>query len=106
MWYAIPIGLLIFIGLDLLIYWKNPQRHDAQNVPLPKVYYPNLRIWGLGLLAGMGVFAAQLFRHATDKLNNEEMLPGVLWPRLAPSVYIIAVLWLLIWGVVRLSRSE
>lgn len=106
MWLTIPAMLAITVGFDLLTHWKRPDRVNAGGQTEPKIYYPNLRLWGLGLIAGMATFAAQLFQEATARLNSEPLMPGVLWPRLAPSVYLIALLWLLVWGVVRLCRPE
>jgi hypothetical protein len=108
MWAASPIaiGLVLAIVIDYLIFRHNPARPGPTGIPEPKVYYPNLRIWGVGLIAGLAVFVATLFRHATDRLNTESLPDGVLWPRLAPSVYIVAVLALLVWGIVRLCRQD
>jgi hypothetical protein len=100
MWIIIiVIGVALLI--DFIIYTGNPPRGDQK-----KPYYPNLRIWGLGLMAGIGMFVATLFAQAIQKLVWYPPPAEPSWVTLAPLFFLAAVLGILIWGIVSICQSE
>ena len=94
---AIGVALLI----DLVIYTGNPPHGNDK-----KPYYPNLKIWGLGFIAGVSMFIATLFCQAIQKLILSPPAAGSAWIVLAPLLFLTAALGFLVWGVVALCQSE
>jgi hypothetical protein len=99
MW-SISFAVAIAILIDYLIYIANTPDGET------KIYYPNLRIWGLGLVSGVGMVVISLFGQAIDKLASCPPPPGSNWLVLAPLFSLTAAVALLIWAVVVLCRSE
>jgi hypothetical protein len=100
MWITlIAIGVALLI--DLLIYLGNQPEGQVK-----KPYHPNLKIWGLGFIAGLGMFVATLIEQAIQSLIWSPPVGGSSWLILAPLLFLTAALGFLAWGVVALCQPE
>lgn len=93
---AIGVALLI----DFLIYLGNQPAGQV------KPYHPNLKIWGLGFITGLGMFVATLIDQAIQSLIWSPPVGGSSWLTFAPLLFLTAALGFLAWGAVALCQRE
>ena len=127
---------LVFILVDLVLFEiKRRNGGEADHRAGSSVYYPNYRIWGTGLILGVGVTILYLFgRLVLDLLEGalsryeglakytdpslalsnpalqKEIIAQIsrdaLWHNVALLFTLTAALGFFIWGIVKISQSE
>jgi uncharacterized membrane protein YgdD (TMEM256/DUF423 family) len=106
------VGAVAAIILDIKIHKKNLilnfklHKKNLSSIGTIKVYRPNLRIWGIGVLTGAVIFIIPLFCYAIQKLIVTPPTSNTLWLSLAPLCFLTVVIGLLTWGLVALCWPE
>ncbi len=99
MW-KIPLAFLV----ALLIDWRIAKRNSPANPAKP--YRPNLRIWGLGLIAGIATIVVSFFADAVRTHATCPPQSGSTWLTFVPLFLLTAAVGFIVWAIVGLCRSE
>jgi hypothetical protein len=92
----LPVAVGVALLLDCLIYLRNSPRNER------KTFHPNLRLWGLGLIAGIASVVTSFFAQALQNLQPT----GTTWLSLAPLFFLTPAVGFILWAIVGLCKSE
>lgn len=102
----LPIFPLGFIALDLVTYGIRKKENAGQNLEVKMSYQPNLQIWGLGLILGVGMVVLYLLGTVTSALlNNVPASNLALVQNIALLVLLGVSLGFIIWAIVRICQQ-
>ncbi|HKY42864.1 MAG TPA: hypothetical protein VJM50_07190 [Pyrinomonadaceae bacterium] len=105
--FLVVIFTLGAIALDLSLFErKRNQSHEDDKIKKP-AYHPNFRIWGVGMLTGIGATIAYLIAIVTlsllglTSISNEVLYKYTLLLSALTIAMVFAV-----WGIVRVCQGE
>ncbi|MGD2086608.1 MAG: hypothetical protein PVH61_10525 [Candidatus Aminicenantes bacterium] len=106
MWvYIISAGIFILcIFLDLLFNIVSPKKD--------KEFFPNLRIWAIGILLGTAVLIFSKILPTLDKLDKALDIDQFPYPTsqvityISTLVFLIVLIGIFIWAVIKISKED
>ncbi len=103
---SLPVFPMGFIVLDLIAYGIRKKETLQQNPENKISYQPNLQIWGLGLILGVGMVVLYLLGTVTSALlNNVPASNLALIQNIALLVLLGVSLGFIVWAIVRICQQ-
>ncbi|HZN05707.1 MAG TPA: hypothetical protein VFB65_02935 [Pyrinomonadaceae bacterium] len=96
--------ILVAFGVALLIDWRVSRRNSPTHQA--RIYHPNLRIWGLGLIAGIAIIVLSFFGDAVRTHVTCPAPSGSTWFTFVPLFVLTAAVGFIVWAIVGLCTSE
>lgn len=66
MYWVLPLGLVIFILFDLMVFLINKKKSES------KTYFPDFKTWGMGFILGLAFFMFSYFEPLKDVLVGKK----------------------------------